>query len=79
MRDSTLGDSREIGEVLEDIHEKSRHARITHWGKGYWIGEAFAICEGERGVLAGPNRIVVQCFTVYIFDVYQRDGHAIGS
>ena len=34
MRDSTLRDSKEMGEVLEeDIHEKSRHARITHWGK----------------------------------------------
>ena len=34
MRDSTLRDSKEMGEVLkEDIHERSRHARITYWGK----------------------------------------------
>lgn len=41
-------------------------------GKGYWIGEASAIFEGERGVLAGPNRIVVQCFTVYIFECISK-------
>jgi hypothetical protein len=33
MRDSTLRDSREMGEVLEGIHERPRNARITHWGK----------------------------------------------
>jgi len=33
VRDLKLRNSREIGEVLEDIRKGSRHARITHWEK----------------------------------------------
>jgi hypothetical protein len=33
VRDLKQRNSREIGEVLEDIRKGSRHARITHWEK----------------------------------------------